>query len=151
MNYKKIVMSLIFSFVMTALQAQIGEAIRQPEKIKIGESGHHSLSYYISEGDTVFHLLFRNQRYTSIYDYKSISFEGGFEDLDVLYDAIMSVFQPENRRNKEYSVLLPVGNDEVRISVNTMMGFTGALIQADDGYFGLSEKMTRRLFGKQND
>ena len=44
-----------------------------------------------------------------------IRFTGDENDLNTLYSAFISVFEPENKDNKNYSLELTLGNDVVKI------------------------------------
>ncbi len=71
-----------------------------------------------------------------------IRFVGDENDLKTLYDAFMSVFNPENRDNKSYSLELTLGNDVVKIENKKMLG-TPYLV------FGNGKTHTRQLTKNQ--
>ena len=51
-----------------------------------------------------------------------IRFNGDENDLNTLYGAFVSVFEPDNKDNKNYSLELTLGDDVVKIENKKMMG-----------------------------
>ena len=80
-----------------------------------------------------------------------IRFTGDENDLNTLYSAFISVFEPDNKDNKNYSLELTLGNDVVKIENKKMFG-------APYLVFGNGKTHTRQLtkgqiqtlFGKEN-
>jgi hypothetical protein len=71
-----------------------------------------------------------------------IKFVGDENDLNTLYKAFMSVFDPENRDNKNYSLELTLGTDVVKIENKKLFG-TPYLV------FGNGKIHTRQLTKNQ--
>lgn len=130
--------------------AQVGEAEKLPEKKSIGKLRDVEFYYYPAKEDTQYVIYFRNAEYPSSYFYESISFKGGQEEVNALYKAIHSVFEQENKNNKEYSVVIKVGEDRIYISHQYIIGLgVNARITSPDGHFYLKENQLSKLFGKQ--
>ena len=80
-----------------------------------------------------------------------IRFTGDENDLNTLYSAFISVFEPDNKDNKNYSLELTLGNDVVKIENKKMFGSPYVV-------FGNGKTHTRQLtkgqietlFGKEN-
>lgn len=131
----------------TSIFSQISEPVKAPVRHPVGKGGEGELYYQVLD-DTIYTLRFRNAEYERVVDYKYLLFKNIDNTVGALYDAIKSVFLDENVKNKDYSLLLTVGENKVTIANFRMMGNTSAYIATDGGYFLLNEKQLDRLFNK---
>lgn len=143
-NQMKVLVILLMIFLSEKSFAQL-EVKKNPEKVVIGKSGDNELYYHIWEGDTNYVIMFRDQQYQQLIQIESFSFTNHMGELDGLYDAIKTVFLPENKKNKDYSLSITLNSQDIYIA-NFMS--RGAYIRTKDGLLYLNEKQTDKLFGK---
>lgn len=126
--------------------SQVSAPIKN-EKTTIGKIPQAEFCYFIDSGDTSYLILYRNAEYETIVDVEDIRFVGGQEEVDALYNAIATAFEPANKKSKEFSIMLKVGDENVFISNSNVWGYQ-VVIRDPDGYFMLNEKQLKKLFGK---
>lgn len=148
----KYTFTLLLSLCAFFAQAQI-EVKTTPKKKKIGEArsfGHFTAEFYysVSDDDTLYTIMFSDEQYRQIIDYKTFSFENIDSAVDKFYNAIKTVFDDANRKNKDYKLSIKLGDNDITIANYTVMGITSAMIFAKGGYFSLTKKLLDRLFDK---
>lgn len=81
---------------------------------------------------------------------QSIRFTGTESDLTSLYDAISTVFAPENKKNGDYSLELTLGTDIVKIENKKMLGNPYVVIGIPGRFNSrqLTKAQINQLFGK---
>ncbi len=116
-------------------------------KCKNGAYTQAELSYTIEEKDTLYTLLYLNQKYSTLTDYVTLTFseEGGTKNQ--LYSILKSVFSEENKKNKEYKQSFKLGNDQVIASNYRTMGVTSVMLFTSKGYCFLTESQLEKVFG----
>ncbi len=81
---------------------------------------------------------------------QSIRFTGDENDLNSLYEAIITVFSPENKKNSDYSLEITLGTEIVKIENKKLMG-SPYVVLGVPGRFS-SRQLTKgqidKLFGK---
>lgn len=117
-------------------------------KVKSGSTTLAELSYTVTDGDTLYTILYNNMEYKTLTDYQYLRFNEDGGTLNKLYEVIKSVFLDENKKNKDYSVSLKLGADQVVIGNIRLMGTTSALISGPKGYVYLTEKQVDKLFNR---
>lgn len=140
---------VLFLFVSFSASAQI-EIKKSPAKTVIGEfknggSIGAQLSRMESDVDTTNLLLYSNLKYRTITDYQTIVFDG---DPESLYEILKTFFKEENVKNKDYKVNLRLGDKDVILSSTRTMGITSIIFWTDNGFFYITEKQLKKLFGK---
>lgn len=151
---KKLLMLLTMIFSLTAF-AQI-EIKKASIDVTVGKAQQMGvltaeLSYRISDEDTIYTIVYRNCRYTSIVDFKSFSFDGVGNTKNELHKILKSFFVEENRKNKEYKLDLKLGDTNVSVSGEKMgFGTYCVRIWTERGYFYLTENQVGKLFGLSN-
>lgn len=118
-------------------------------KVYIGLDFVSSLKYSPQEGDTTYVLTFWNREFQRPIDMQVIYFNGNQKTLDDLYTVCKSVFEEENRKNKDYNVFIQLGADKVLISTWKYYGLTHVNIRSKEGYFILTESQLEKLFNKR--
>ena len=80
----------------------------------------------------------------------SIRFTGDENDLNSLYDAIISVFSPDNRKNGDYSLEITLGEEIVKIENKKLMGSPYVVIGVPGRFNSrpLTKGQIDKLFGK---
>ena len=133
---------ILFLPIQFFAQIDIGASI---EPITVGsfkrDKSDVELSYFAEGRDTVIHITYKNENYST--DYKSLRFKGGLKDLDELYKlfsaTLMSVDKKELR--------IKLGDTPVSLSKNN----NAAWFWTDAGYFTIKkEKDLKLLFGKKD-
>lgn len=109
-----------------------------------------SLSYSISESDTLYNLFMSDESYELDFNPAtvSISFFDAGGSIDSLYTAVMSVFSKKNKKNKDYELSVVIGNKTLTIKKSNSSSFIRAVIEHERGYITLSEDQVKKLFGK---
>lgn len=122
-------------------------------QIPIGKCSHGAytsgeLSYKITGTDTIYTLNYRDFQYSSTPIYDDLIFKGNSKTIDDLYKLMKSVFNEENVKNKEYSVKITLGNQEVKIGTYRFMGMTMSQITTSLGWGYFNSNQLDKLFGK---
>lgn len=101
--------------------------------------------------DSVTVLMFRNQKYEAINDYKSVSYldDAGLT-TEQLYNLLSSVFTNESFANKDFSKSVKLGKDDLFISRLGGAGVPQCYVSVKNkGYFTISRSQLDKLFGKK--
>lgn len=100
--------------------------------------------YYYPETDTTFTFRYKDCRYTSLSEYKTVKFEGN-QTLNDFYKILKDAFVTD-----DYKVDVKLGNDNLVVSIQKTMGLKAVSIMVlGKGYVNLTEKQVDKLFGKK--
>lgn len=147
------IISLFFCFLPLLTFGQMTEIQKNTPGIKVGKAATvgaviAELEYLVADGDTLYTLKYRDASFTRIDSYHRISFLSVENAVDNLYKALKSVFTPENRSNKDYSLSFGLGGKEVGIKQTRAYGPVMAVFYSESAMVFLSEKHVDKLFGK---
>lgn len=137
-----------------SLQAQIqmadsSDALKSIGKAKRSGLMIAELMYKVdADNDTSYAIVYKNAEYETLTDIQHITFDGGGEVLNQLYQVLKSFFTEENKKNKDYKKQFTLGTQDLLVSSHKIMGSTVISIRPDKGYFELTEKELDKLFGK---
>jgi hypothetical protein len=133
---------------------QISEALMR-KVIIIGKVGGGmsafiaELSYVKEANENEYTLIFNNLEYKTITDTKSIKFSGNEETVNQFYSLLQAQFNAEPGTEKE----LKVGTQILLLKTIKNLGVTSLVLrlteQGNSGYFYLTEKQLKKLFGKR--
>jgi hypothetical protein len=152
---KKLSMVLLLALVATVSfgQIQVLEVNKTPKvtlgKIKSGLAFVAEMEYEANKSDTLYTLSFRDYKYQQITSIRLISFNSDSDAFNSFYSICKSVFNDENRKNKDYSVTFKLGGETILVANYKMMGMT--YVQIFDGTgmsTPLTESQLNKLFGK---
>lgn len=148
----KILLTAVICTLFFSSYSQITVSKVTPKKtigtVKSGGSFLAELFYNVEENDTTYTIMYRNQSYEQLIDIQSFSFSSDDNTLEKLYEIIMTVFDKENAKNKEYQLEVNLDNKPLLISNRLSMGFTFVSIREKNGYLVLTKKQVNKLFGK---
>ena len=146
---------LVFSMVFVSFvsYAQI-QKLELPKEIKVGEIKPMGtfivdLTYYVSELDNVknFSLTYRNGKYITLDDYKTIKFKGDDETITSLYNVFHDAFKTDDIKSYEQTIKL--GDELITIKGYKMMGIKGVQFLTKWGWLNpINESQLNKLFGK---
>lgn len=151
---KNILLSIILICIFTnSSSAQISAItpVEKPTVVGLVKSGGYTLgelSYTLDEGDSLYTLKYYNREYKQLVDYQYIRFSADQEVLNTLYNALKSVFLPENAKNKDYKLEFKLGETIIIVGTYRSMGITMASLFALKGWTYYTEKQVDKLFGK---
>lgn len=106
-----------------------------------------SLQYMANKSDTTFLLLMWDQR-PELKSYFSIKFSSEGNALQSLYEILVSVFEKENWRNKEYIRVFRLGEQKVSVYRSAMIEARAIILSTDKGRIQLTKKDINKLFNK---
>lgn len=145
----------IFLFLATAFftRAQIKELEVNNEWQLLGEvkyvgAAKASLKYLPGKADTTYLLLMRDMRY-ELKKYFSVQFEGQGGTVEELYKILLSFFEKENRKNKNYERLFNLGDTRVHVQHYKQLTGNQVMLSTKEGNILLGEGEIKRLFGKK--
>lgn len=141
---------LVFSMVLVSFVSYGQISISQSKTIGLIKNGGSEDIKLSTSGKNIT-LNYSGIDANNKWENSVIRFTGDENDLNTLYNAFISVFEPDNKDNKNYSLELTLGNDVVKIENKKMFG-TPYLV------FGNGKTHTRQLtkgqietlFGKEN-
>lgn len=136
----KYILILLFPLVTSA---QI-EVKPSSTKFTVGKIKTVELYGLIIDKDTSYVIMYYSAKYKTITDIRSISFKDNDSTIENLYKTLSSFFTDENRDNKEYKVEFKLG--ETNVIVSNMK--PSIMFWTPEGYFFLTEKQLKNLFGK---
>ena len=126
---KKILLVLTLTLGTLVSNAQLTKLTPRAKEIKVGQIAPMGvfiadLSFRPNElGDTTYTLTFRNAKYTTLDDYKSIEFKADTETINTLYSLFTDAFSSEDIKNYEQTISL--GNNLLKIKGYKAMGIKG--------------------------
>lgn len=113
-----------------------------------------SLKYTANKTDTVYLLYLqdatklKDNNDRTVYKYFSLSFKETGNTLNHLYELLISFFNPENKKDKDYEKTFRLGNDLVMIRHYPALLSPSIALVAKDSYIVLNEKEVHKLFGR---
>jgi hypothetical protein len=137
----------------TPVQAQLKEIEPSGEwqtlgVVKYVGAAKASLRFLPAQHDTTYLLVMRDARY-ELKNYFSIRFRSDGEALAALYDILLSFFQKENRKNKDYQKIFNLGDERVHVQHFRQLTGNQIMLTTHDGYILLGEGEIKKLFGKK--
>lgn len=144
---KKIIITIALIIVTQTINAQI--SISQTKTIGYIKNGSEDDAKLTISGNNITLTIMGvdiNKQWSS----QSIRFTGTESDLTSLYDAISTVFAPENKKNGDYSLELTLGTDIVKIENKKMLGNPYVVIGIPGRFNSrqLTKAQINQLFGK---
>ena len=144
---KKIIITIALIIVTQTINAQI--SISQTKTIGYIKNGSEEDAKLTISGNNITLTIMGvdiNKQWSS----QSIRFTGTESDLTSLYDAISTVFAPENKKNGDYSLELTLGTDIVKIENKKMLGNPYVVIGIPGRFNSrqLTKAQINQLFGK---
>jgi hypothetical protein len=140
------ILLLIMLPILSLSQIKVQES---PKKVDIGETRRAgsmlaSVSYY-PEKDTLINIMFKNDKYSALNDYQSVSFYGGLQEVNDLYNALLSEFTKEPGHSIEVKL-----DDKQTVTVmnKRSMGMDIIWFWTNRGYVVLKKKDVNKMFGK---
>lgn len=148
----KITIILFALFVTINATAQL-DVKAKPNRTTIGDAGGRTnyvaqLICSVIDDDTTYTVVYQNIKYKTISDIQSFSFSNDGNTVDKFYSLLKTFFTDENKKNKDYTLDINLGDSPVSLYNFRSMGTTGVMIFLKDGHFMLSEKQVDKLFGK---
>lgn len=104
------------------------------------------LSYYTTGNDTIYMITFRNLKYTSITNIKTVSFDGKNETLTRLYGVLIETLSLDAGKDNSFKL----GETEVMVKSNKMLGvkYIKFFTVENGAYFQLTKKQIDKLFNR---
>ena len=144
---KRIITTIALIIVTQTINAQI--SINQSKTIGYIKNGSEDDAKLSISGNNITLTIMGvdiNKQWSS----QSIRFTGTENDLTSLYDAISTVFAPENKKNGDYSLEITLGADIVKIENKKMLGNPYVVIGIPGRFSSrqLTKGQINQLFGK---
>ena len=122
-----------------------------PKNIKVGEVKEAGvvvaeLYYTIVKKDTTYVITYKNWENLSAVEMQSISFNGKNNAAGKLYELLSSFFGDPDKQENGYKLTTKIGNEDVTISLATVMNSKVVMIITTHGYFNLTEMQVNNLF-----
>ena len=105
-----------------------------------------SLQYIVNESDTTFLLMMWDQR-PEIKSYFSVKFSSQGNTLHNLYEILLSFFEKENWRNKDYIRIFRLGDEKVSVYKSGMIEAKAIIFSTDKGRIQFTKREVEKLFG----
>jgi hypothetical protein len=147
-NFPIVVMFLLFCSTYSFGQVKVSAGSTLIGSIKTGFLFKAELSYAIEGADTVYTLLYdvpKEQNPTMV---NTIRFKASSTDIENLYQALKSFFTKENIKKKGYKLSVKLGDHEVDLLSNRMLGLTSVRFLEKNGSFSMEERQVDFLFGR---
>ena len=107
-----------------------------------------SLQYVVNESDTTFLLMMWDQR-PELKSYFSVKFSSEGNTLHNLYEILLSFFEKDNWRNKDYVRVFRLGDDKVSAYKSGMIESKAIVFSTDKGRIQFTKREVEKLFGKK--
>jgi hypothetical protein len=107
-----------------------------------------SLQYVVNESDTTFLLMMWDQR-PEIKSYFSVKFSSEGNTLSSLYGILLSFFEKDNWRNKDYIRVFGLGEEKVSVYKSGMIESKAIVVSTDKGRIQFTKREVEKLFGKK--
>lgn len=149
-------MNRLFILTITVMLTWINgfgqiEKINLPESKTVGEIKSlgafvADLKYYTTSNDTTYTLMFRNLKYQTLTDIKSVSFDGKGGTLESLYNILVESLDAEKGKDNAFKL----GKEDIIVKTQSMMGAKYIMfwVAESGAYFNLTKKQLDKLFGK---
>ena len=105
-----------------------------------------SLQYIVNESDTTFLLMMWDQR-REIKSYFSVKFSSEGNTLHSLYGILLSFFEKENWKNKDYIRVFRLGEEKVSVYKSAMIESKAIIFSTDKGRIQFTKREVEKLFG----
>ena len=156
MTAKNIALFICTVFIARYAGAQVGRPVEltTSQTITVGKATGTigkvlAELYYTNNGrDTLYTLRYKNEAFPKLEKYNYVRFSGTGNARQALYELFKSVFTDEHRKNKDYVIQFPIGNQPARIATYRQLGTTYAMFAVNDGFFYINERQVDHLFGK---
>lgn len=148
---------VLLSFISLSVSAQIKE-VSSSKYVEIGRV-NLGMGVFLSSlsvikdtasGSNSYLWMYRNAKYTTLTDIKSIDFTASDEDLEGLYNLLKTQMGAEKGSEKR----LELGKHTLNFTTTKSLGTSYLVIYdltGSVGYFNLTAKQLDKLFGKQSD
>jgi hypothetical protein len=105
-----------------------------------------SLEYVVNQSDTTFLLLMWDQR-PEIKSYFSVTFSSQGKTLSGLYGILLSFFEKDNWRKKDYIRLFQLGNEKVSVYQSGMIAPKAIIFSTEKGRIQFTKADVEKLLG----
>ena len=106
-----------------------------------------SLQYIVNAQDTTFLLMMWDER-PELKSYFSITFNSNGSTLSSFYEILMSFFEKENWKNKDYIRIFKLGSEEVSVYKAAIIGAKSIMIKTTKGRIDLRKGEIEKLFNR---
>jgi hypothetical protein len=149
----KIIFTPLLLLIVSVAVAQIEEQQAREWKT-IGELKTLGLTkarmqFTVSGSDTSFMLFMKDFTKQPENNYFSIVFNSTGDTFSKCYTLLISFFDDENRKDKDYMKTVKLGKTMLNIQHQGLIGSAGIRLTTNDGYITLSKKDVDKLFGKR--
>ncbi len=107
-----------------------------------------TLTRLVTNTDTTYTIRYRDFQDMETNKYFNIEFKASAPELAQLHKIFMSVYAPENAKNKSYSGIFTLGTTPITVKNYTYSGFTMCEVRTPSGFFQLTQGQVNKLFGK---
>ena len=107
-----------------------------------------SLEYIVNDKDSTFLLMMWDER-PELKTYFSIKFSSAGNAVESLYNILISFFEKENWKNKDYVKLFKLGDENVSVYKTSVIGTKTIMIKTDKGRIALRKGEIEKLFNKK--
>ncbi|MGC3945276.1 MAG: hypothetical protein QM762_12320 [Chryseolinea sp.] len=107
-----------------------------------------SLQYIVNDTDTTFLLLMWDQR-PELKSYFSVKFRSEGNTLHNLHEILLSFFEKDNWKNKDYIRVFSLGDDKVSVYKSAMIESKAIVFSTDKGRIQFTKREVEKLFGKK--
>ena len=151
---KTIIAAIVLLTIPTALQAQLTEHNISKDKwnlygqVKFIGVAKASLEYKINSTDSTFILLLEDER-KELKNFFSIRFSSRGNTVQNLYEILLSFFEKENWKNKDYAKKFTLGNSRVIVyKAAGLIQQKAIIVSTDEGRIRLTKNEINKLFNK---
>lgn len=146
---KSLFIFLALVFAANSLTAQLTK-LNTRNYITIGKVNYmgslrSELKYAVEEGDTLYMILYRNDEYSHIASYESISFAETGGTLDALYKAMKEAVDAPKKTKSSFQL----GDERITLYTDRLSGMKYVSIMTEKGYFNIMPGQIDKLFGKK--
>ena len=142
MKKATLVLTLVLGTLVSNAQLSVSST---SDRGTIGETRGVTLSYKAEKGnDTLYIITFKNEKYTTLSDFKSLNYYSGIKTKDVtnqLYSLLLSIFDKDDKFKQE----ITLGEDKIilaKINTDTIW------VWSTKGYFSLNKQSLKTIFNK---
>lgn len=159
-GYKRITLFVLVVFCQLSSMAQLQEVeTSKTNWITIGElkwlsNTKASLKYSANGNDTSYLLYLqdevklKNNNDRTIYQYFTIRFSGKDNTLDKLYDLLISFFEKENWKNKQYEKTFRLGSEMVLVQRFPKVTTKAIVLATKNNSIVFTDKELKKLFDR---
>jgi len=107
-----------------------------------------SLQYVVNDSDTTFLLQMYDQR-PELKSYFSVKFSSEGNTLSSLYAILLSFFEKDNWKNRDYIRVFRLGEDKVSVYRSGMIESKAIVFSTDKGRIQFTKREVEKLFGRK--